>query len=72
MCCSALMEGDVVSEGKVVVCEWLGLLAPVVPSTEVLAVGVEEGDFPDVSWDLVKVTDLFWSLCAKGKHFRAV
>lgn len=53
------MEGDGVSEGAVLVGEWLGLLAPVAPSRAVLAVGVDEGDFPEASWDLVKVTDLF-------------
>lgn len=54
-----------------VVGEWLGLLAPVAPSSAVLAVGVEEGDFPEDSWDLVKVTDLFWSPCARGGNARA-
>lgn len=59
------MEGDEVSEGAAdVVREWLGLLLPVAPSRAVLAVGVDEGDFPEASWDSVKVTDLFWSLCA--------
>lgn len=72
MCCSALMEGDGVSEGAVIVGEWLGPLAPVAPSKALLAVGVEEGDFPEGSWDLVKVTDLFWSLCAKEENFSAV
>lgn len=59
MCCSTLMEGDGVSEGAVLVGGWLGLLAAVAPSRAVLAVGVDEGDFPEASWDLVKVTDLF-------------
>lgn len=69
---SALMEGDGVSDGVVVVGEWLGLLAPVAPSRALPAVGVEEGDFPEDSWDLVKVTDLFWSPCASGGNDRAV
>lgn len=59
MCCSTLMEGDGVSDGAVVVGEWLDLLAPVAPSKAVLLVGVDKGDFPEASWDLVKVTDLF-------------
>lgn len=72
MCCSALMDGDGVSDGAVVVGEWLGLLVPVTPSKAVLAVGVEQRDFPEASWDSVKVTDLFWSLYAKGENIRAV
>lgn len=50
MCCSALMEGDEVSEGgAAVVRELLGLPLPVAPSRDVLAVGVDEGDFPEAS-----------------------
>lgn len=72
MFCSALMEGDGVSERAVAVGEWLGLLAPFAPSRAVLGVGVAEGDFLEASWDSVKVTDLFWSLCTKSGNIRAI